>query len=267
MTVISKALTLLDQFSETQPEIGLSEFCRLSGHDKATTYRYLTSLESVGFVEKNPTSKAYRMGPIVLRLAQVREQTVPRKNTVIEPLDQLAEKIGETAHATVLSGDRLITLANRDTRRYSTRVVVDISDFPLNATASGIVCIAFGPETLMPSALETMRRFTSTTPTTAKALHQAVDFAKAKGVAIADQTYEEGVRSIAAPLFDQSGHVAGAVAIAGLVGRMTPDRDPEAARAVTMASLQISESWGGKVPDALQDLWKRNWGNPSSSHI
>ncbi len=260
MTVISKALALLDQFSQARPEIGLSEFCRLSGHDKATTYRYLTSLEGSGFVEKNPKTKAYRMGPVVLRLAQVREQTVPRKATVIAPLETLAEKLSETAHATVLSGDKLLGLADRATKKHSTRVVVDIADFPLHATASGIVCLSFGQASLMETALTSLDVHTGQTPASPEALQAAVEEARAVGIAITDQTHEAGVRSIAAPVFDQSGQVAGAIAIAGLVGRLTPDRDSEAAQAVIHAAFEITQSWGGQIPDDLQRLWSEKWG-------
>lgn len=259
MTVISKALALLDQFSLTQPEIGLSEFCRLSGHDKATTYRYLTSLEGSGFVEKNSKTKAYRMGPVLLRLAQVREQTVPRKASVIAPLEALAENLGETAHATVLSGEKLLGLADCTTQKHSTRVVVDIADFPLHATASGIACLSFGQPELMETALKSLVEHTIKTPATPEALQAAVDEARLVGIAITDQTHEAGVRSLAAPVFDQSGQIAGAVAIAGLVGRLTPERDIEAAQAVIQAAFEITQNWGGCIPDGLQTLWSEKW--------
>ena len=54
MGTISKALGLLDHFTPEKSEIGLSEFQRLSGYSKATTYRHLVALHEAGFLEQDP---------------------------------------------------------------------------------------------------------------------------------------------------------------------------------------------------------------------
>ncbi|WP_405108304.1 helix-turn-helix domain-containing protein [Phaeobacter sp. BS52] len=112
MSSATKTLALLSHFSADRPEIGLSQLCRIAGRDKATTYRHLQALETAGFVEQNPTTKHYRLGPAVLQLAQVREATVPRKLGAQLPLSQLADVTGETAHVSVVSGSTLYALAS-----------------------------------------------------------------------------------------------------------------------------------------------------------
>jgi len=104
MSSTSKTLALLAYFSPAQPEIGLSQLCRQAGRDKATTYRHLQALEDAGFVEQNPATKHYRLGPALLQLAQIREETVPRKAGAETVLDGLVDTTGETAHVSVLSG-------------------------------------------------------------------------------------------------------------------------------------------------------------------
>ena len=83
MSSATKALKLLSYFSTARPEIGLSQLCRLAQRDKATTYRHLQSLEAVGFVEQNPMTRQYRLGPALMHLSQVREITVPRKDAFL----------------------------------------------------------------------------------------------------------------------------------------------------------------------------------------
>ena len=80
MGTITKALDLLTHFSAARPEIGLSQFVRLSGRDKATVHRHLTELEANGYLEQNPVSRAYRLGPALLRLAAVREAASPTRD-------------------------------------------------------------------------------------------------------------------------------------------------------------------------------------------
>ncbi len=255
MSVIEKAIGLLSHFSPLRPEIGLSEFRRLSRHDKATTYRYLTALESVGLVEKNPTNKAYRIGPAVLRLAELREATVPRKDGVLQPLAELAERTGESAHASVLSGTTLHSLAVHESAKHSTRVVIDVTILPLHATASGITALAYGGAELRKAALADMSRFTDFTPTTAEDLDRSVTEARETGVSVSSSGYEAGVHGMAVPVFDQTGLLAGAVAVASVSTRMTPEQEAINRASLIKAGRQITRNWGGIVPAAVDALW------------
>ena len=119
--------------------------CKLAGRDKATTYRHLQALEDAGFVEQNPTTKLYRLGPAVLQLAQTREVTVPRKAGAEAALMELAEATGETSHVSVLSGTTVYALTSCESPRHSTRAIIDIQTFPLHATASGLVRTGLWP--------------------------------------------------------------------------------------------------------------------------
>ncbi|MEC7141747.1 MAG: helix-turn-helix domain-containing protein, partial [Pseudomonadota bacterium] len=62
MTTVDKALSLLEYFSDLRPEIGLSEFARLSGFDKSAALRMLGALVRAGFVEQDAQSRKYRLG-------------------------------------------------------------------------------------------------------------------------------------------------------------------------------------------------------------
>ena len=78
MSTVDKALEVLNLFSELRPSIGLSQTARLLGRDKSTVQRYLTSLESQGFLEQDALSRAYHLGPAVTRLSHVREINLSR---------------------------------------------------------------------------------------------------------------------------------------------------------------------------------------------
>ena len=77
MSTVTKALELLNYFSSETPELGLSEFARAAARDKATVYRHLSALEKSGFIEKNPRTSHYRLGPAVLAQA-TGEPPMPR---------------------------------------------------------------------------------------------------------------------------------------------------------------------------------------------
>ncbi|WP_224816423.1 IclR family transcriptional regulator [Hasllibacter sp. MH4015] len=255
MSSAAKTLDLLSHFSETRPEIGLSQLCRLAGRDKATTYRHVQALEAAGFVEQNPASRAYRLGPALLQLAQLRERTVPRKAGVEQPLKDLAAVSGETVHATILSGTVLYALAQVESVRHSARVLIDVQTFPFHATASGICALAFGPPDLMDHAVRNLTRFTSETVIDADALALEAAAAQKLGFAHSSGGYERDVHSVAAPVFDQTAQFAGTVTVAGVAARMTEPLIDAIHAQLAEASREISRNWGGRVPPEIEAAW------------
>lgn len=258
MSSAEKALTLLSHFSTARPEIGLSQMCRIAGRDKATTYRHLQALETAGFVEQNPATKHYRLGPAVMQLAQVREATVPRKDGAKAALTALADATGETAHVTVLSGTTLYALCECESPHHGIRAVIDINVFPLHATASGLCSVAFGGAALLKAAVENLECFTDTTPTTETELVDLVDSVRSTGFGHADQSFEAEIQGFAAPVFDHTGYLAGAVAVAGVASRVTSDLERTIKSELILAAREITRNWGGTIPAEVEAAWARS---------
>ena len=255
MSVIAKALGLLNYFSPDRAEIGLSQFRLLSGRDKATIYRHLSALENAGLIEKNPTTKAYRIGPAVLHLAAMREATVPRVASANRSLTALAALTGETAHVSVLSGTALHSLCACQSDRHSTRAVIDIPILPLHATASGICALSFGPADLIDIAKQNMTQFTDYTTTNIDRLTASIDQAKKTGFGLSNNGLEDGIYGLAAPVFDESGQLAGAVAVASVANRITPTIEAQIKQHLMRASKEITHSWGGTIPTMIETCW------------
>jgi DNA-binding IclR family transcriptional regulator len=255
----AKTLELLAYFSTTRPEIGLSQLCKLAKRDKATTHRHLQALEKTGFVEKNPITKQYRLGPAVLQLAQTREATVPRKAGVQAPLFDLADATGETSHVTVLSGTTVYELMSCDSPKHGTRAIIDIQTFPLHATASGLCALAFGPEALIDVALNELQPFTRTTATTLEDLQAMVEAIRNTGFGRADRSFEDDVQGLSAPIFDQTGHFAGAVSVASVAARFTPDMERIIKTQLVITARQISNNWGGTIPAQIEAIWAKHF--------
>lgn len=258
MSSAAKALTLLSHFSTARPEIGLSQLCRIAVRDKATTYRHLQVLEAAGFVEKNPVTKHYRLGPAVMQLAQIREATVPRKASARAALVALADATGETAHVSVLSGATLYALDDCECPRHSIRAVIDINEFPLHATASGIVALAYGPDTLIETAKDHLDVFTQATPTKLTQLRDAVEAARTTGFGRANQSYEADIFGIAAPLFDHSDLFAGAVSVACVASRLNAELERIIKSELISAAREITRNWGGRVPSDIETAWSQS---------
>lgn len=257
MSTIEKALGLLEHFSGAQPEIGLSEFKGLTGVDKGTLHRHLTALRHCGFLEQNPVSKAYRLGPAVIRLANVRENTVPIVKTVSFYVDQIAADISELVHAALPQKNGMSAIYAMDGGHHGTRVSFDDAEIlPFHATSSGLAMLAFSDAAFVDAVLsQHLNAFTSTTSTDLDDIRTLIAQARTGGFSYANQTYEAEVCSVAIPFFGHTENAIGTLAIATPTTRMDDAIRDGFLRRLIAASTALSRDLGGRIPPEIAALW------------
>lgn len=250
MRTVQKALTLLDLFDETRPEIGLSALARLSGIDKATVLRMLGDMAAAGLVEQDAQSRHWRLGAGILRLARLREAAFPATEVINPILARLAEVTGETAHASLRAGRDLGTIGVVESAR-SNRVYIEPGlVLPLHATASGLAYCAFArPELSAEVLARPLATHTAATPTERAALAARIEEARAHGYACADQTFEAEVYGIAMPLFGADGFACGALAVATPANRLDAALRARIVAALSDAAREATRGMGGRIPD------------------
>ncbi len=257
MGTISKALTLLNFFSPGQAEIGLSQFVRLSGADKATVRRHLVELEKNGFLEQHPESRKYRLGPALLRLASVRERNFPIRSAIAPIVDRMAEQLGELVHASLLQGDMMSPFYHADPQVHGTRVIFDESELlPLHATASGLAMLAFGPEGILDIAIAATRASYAPNTVVAKSdLIHLVEQTRARGYAYSDAYYTKEVASFGMPFFGVEGHAIGTIAIPVPAPRLDPALQARILTELRVGCEDTTRSFGGEVPAEITQVW------------
>ena len=107
MSTVVKALSLLDHFDASIPEVGLVDMARLSGLDKATARRLLVALGKKGFVEQDPVTRRYRLGAALVRLARIREIALPMLDIARPLVEELSRQCGETVHVSQVAANLL----------------------------------------------------------------------------------------------------------------------------------------------------------------
>lgn len=257
MGTIERALGLLDHLSVASPELGLTEFQKRSGFDKATTHRYLTSLTRQGFLEQDPVTRNYRLGVAFLRYSALREATFPLKSAISPVIDGMSDRLRELVHCSMFDGSALRVIYFSDRDPHGVRVTFDYNEvMAVHATSSGHAVLAFSGEAtlagLLNSPLEGITRRTMTDP---DQLRERLRFVKAQGYATTSETMEVGVSSLAVPVFNSLGTVWGAVAVA-----FPTSRETEALRTAILSELkacgpEITARLGGTVPDDLKERW------------
>ena len=259
MGTTSKALTLLDYFTRGRPRIGLSDLARLSGINKATCFRLMTELAEHGLVEQIEATREYRIGPGVIRLATLREATVPMREAAQPILKRLAVAVGETAHMSHLVAGHLATVSFAYGAPSGMQVMMEDANFlPFHATSSGYAVLACLPPVEAERILSApMPSFTAGTPRDGEALRARCAQVLARGWADTHETFEAGVASVAVPLFGPYGRVHGALAVAAPSVRMTEEAQSRILRHLIEAAQQTMTLWGGQVPPQYAALWQK----------
>lgn len=251
MGTVTKALQLLTFFSRAQPLIGLSDMARLSGMNKATVHRMLGELQAAGFVEQVGAGRHYRLGPVYMRLAALREHAVPLRDVVGAVLQKLCDETQETAHFSLLQGTQLVATTHAYSPHHGTRVTMeDAQILTLHGTSSGLAVLAYANPDFARAVLEApLPARTKHTITDPDELRAKLAQVQKNGIAESISGFEEDVHSHAAPIFDAQGQPLGAIAVAAPVARMDDTLRQTVRRATQEAGLHLTRLLGGFPPD------------------
>lgn len=248
MRTVDKAIELLGYFSEAQPEFGLSELSRTTGFDKATTHRLLLALIKHDYIEQSASTKNYRIGSGVLRLAKVREINTPLEVIYKPLLSELVTNTGETAHFSIFSGGKISTIAVVECTK-AVRIHFYLGEeAAIHATASGIVALAFSNQQRIDKVLKNkLESFTEKTITDRVEFLSLLDTVSKQGYFINQGMYEQDICSIAAPVFNQAFVPIGAIAVSLPSLRFTTESQTNILHWVLKAAANASKALGAKA--------------------
>ena len=252
MGTVSKALSLLGFFTQQRPEIGLSDMSRLSGMNKATVYRLLCELQDNGFVEQAGNGRAYRLGAEVLRLAALREATVPILSVSRTILDKLSEATGETTHMSLVQGTQLNALSHAYSPRHATKVTMEDAEvLSFHATGSGLAVLAFSDPRFTDRILAMpLKTFTPQTETDPNTIRKKLGQIRQQGFAESVGGFEVDVHSYAVPIFGADVLPIGALAVATPVSRMTKDLKKTILDQLKSCAREMTQKIGGMYPES-----------------
>lgn len=242
---VDRAATLLLALGEMPAEAGVTELARRLALHKSTVSRLLATLEKRGLVEQDEESGKYRLGLVILRLAEQAERTLDLRGLAMPELQRLARTSHETVSLGVLRGESVLTLAqaegvNHGDRSRSGRLL------PAHAVASGKALLATLPEReVMRIARGGLQRHTARTLVELEPILEDLARTRRRGFATAIGELDEGTATVAAPILDHRGDAIAAVEIQAPATRVPPQRLPELAAQVRSSANAISSRLGG----------------------
>ena len=236
---VLRVFDLLDLLRERPAGATLTELTGLADMPKSSMFRYLATMESRGYVERDKSSGVYRLGAAFL--ANESQHLGVLARTARPRLERLRDQFDETVNLGVLDGTRVVYLEIVESTR-SMRFVAQKGDKELvHSTALGkaISIMLTDDEIRAILAAEGMPRRTDRTITDPSVFIDAIRTARSDGYAIDDGENEAAGRCVAVPLVGVRPRAA--ISLSAPSARFSDRQSKEAAMVLREVARSITE--------------------------
>ena len=275
---VLRAIALLKAFTDTQPDLSLSELAQAAHLKKPTAFRLLTALESAGMVVRSPNSDAYRLGPQIIVLGGKALRSNDLRSASHSELKRLARKTGETATLEILlDGEVLILDEVLGSHLVGTTPSIG-TRWPAQLTSTGKVLLAHLPPQELAAILGQLKGLPPSESSSPRGLEGELEpiaqyghnlrelegelgriaqhdlnlrelegelkRIAIQGYATAVEELETGFVAAGAPVHDHTGRAAAAISVGGPSARLTSQRLAEIIPLVKESAARISARLG-----------------------
>lgn len=246
---IDRVLDILETLSSVPQGMTLSDLAEATHLHVSTAHRLVSALADRGYARKDSDSGKYRL---TLRLFEISK----RVSTVLDLLpasehylEELANRSREAVHLVERSGNEVVYLYKFEPFQHLVNMGTYVGRRnPMYCTGVGKSILAYLPPREVESIWNAtdIQVFTSSTIVTLEAMFQDLEGVRQRGFAYDNEEHEEGVRCIAAPIFNWESAPVGAVSISAPAVRLTDEAVERLAPQLLSVSNEISQLLGRK---------------------
>lgn len=245
---VEKCCALLDRLGSAPEGMSLTQVTETLKFPYSTAHRLLGTLETFGYVQRDPDSKRYFLGLHILELQANIAKRFQLLDIALPHMTTLIQEMAITCHLAVLHDADVVYL---ESRRSHGDPFFHMYTPP--GTTAPAYCTALGKTILAHLPPSTTAQLLSAKPLVAMTPNSIVDLAALeqelacihrRGYAIDNEEYAIGIRCIAAPIRCRTGEVIAALSVSGSRDQIAVDREATLASRVREACNQISRELG-----------------------
>ena len=215
---------------------------------RTSVFRILTTLEALEYVKREPIDGIdhWSLGLKLLDLTNSMLSRLDLRKEVRKIMEDLSEQTDEFVQLGVLHNDKVMYIDHVKRSKPLTMYAEVGSQLPINISAAGMVLVAFLKAEELDRLLSEQKfpKNTPKTTTNPDKLRKILKTVTRQGYAYDNQQYAIGIRCIAAPIFDYTGHVIAAINVTGSLLSFTDERIETFVAKVKQAAESASRRMG-----------------------
>ena len=235
---VARALDILDRLESASGGMSLADLAEAVDLPKSSVFRYLSTLQSRGYVQQDRVTGDYRPG---LRAIPSHARHLDLLRERARPLmEALRDRLGETINLAVLDGSRITYLEILESNRAMRLAARDGDRVPVHSSALGKAICAALPDAEVVAILqdEGMPKMTANTITRIPDFLAQLEQVRRTGYAIDDREHEDDGRCVAVAI--PNGGVPAAISLSAPAVRFAMDEVDEVAAALTKAAASLA---------------------------
>jgi len=221
MTSLARGLAVINAFQERKRHLTIAQISHRTEIPRAAVRRCLYTLMKLGYATTD--GRTYSLLPKVLTLGHAYLSSTPLAVSAQPYLDRISEQLHEACNLATLEGEQVLYIARSAIPQRLISVDLSVgSRLPAYCTSMGRILLAALDDDSLHDYLNhaDLQAKTSRTLHTPEALWECLQQVRQQGWCLVDQELEQGLRSLAVPVYDSSGHVLAAMNVSTHAGRV-----------------------------------------------
>ncbi len=245
VAAVLKVFAILQALGE-RDETGISDLSMRLAMPKATIYRFLQTMKSLGYVRQEADSERYGL---TMRMYELGTKALQYPNLIElakAHMQTLADQTGETVHLGTLIDSEIIYVHKVDSRHMLGMYSRVGRRAPLHCTAIGKVLLAWEDPARVDRILEgcDFKRYREKTITSRKAYLEELQRTRTQGFGQDREEFDDHIRCVAIPIFDRLNQPVAGLSVSFPTFRFNEEKEPALVQMLTQASRVISGQLG-----------------------
>lgn len=213
---VAKVLDLLEHVAAVGRPVSVSELAATTGFNVSTAHRLMQTLTRRNYVDQDPSTRAYTLGPRLLELGSAYTRSLDLIGAARPRIEELRDLASETVHLAILSERDVVEICTAAGRQAVTVSMGAGRRDPAHCTATGKVLLAALP----PGEIERffaagpLQSATPRSITDRKAFVAELTRVRKAGYAIDDEELCADVCCVGVPILNRSGRTVAALSLA-----------------------------------------------------
>lgn len=248
---VEKALKILGLFDVDHKRLTYSEICELSKFPVGSVYRFLLTLSSCGFLDFEPSTKKYSLGPRMIYLGSLAIESINLVDIASPFMEEIKRKTNETVSLFLRRGFKKICVFKVESGhsiRYSSRIGDLIY---LHGGASGKILMSTMTKEELDEyeKVEGFKQLTNSTLTSREEVDEALMKTRNEGYAVSYEERSDNSAGIGVPIFDYRKNVVACLNITLPADRYDQKKIPQWISLLKISGMAISGKNGFLVQE------------------